>query len=162
MEQIDGTDGTYRVYRYRQSGYLLPIRSIGRRVGFPLQIPRRCIVTISTKTIDVNLHSRDSNSLKGLCMYQPLTKVSLILQSMVNGWYIPVKIILSTSTTLEYPYWHIGNPNPPLLTYTGIGKYMPVWVSLDLVLYLYHLYYLCYTPYRYSRDCRYPLGGIHR
>ena len=39
-------------------------------------------------------------------MYQPLTKVSLILQSMVNGWYIPVKIILSSSTTittLGYP-----------------------------------------------------------
>ena len=81
-------------------------------LGFP-QIPRLPIgdirgtaVTISTKTIDVNLHSRDSNSLKGLCMYQPLTKVSLILQSMVNGWYIPVKIILSSSTTittLGYP-----------------------------------------------------------
>ena len=27
-------------------------------------------VTISTKTIDVNLYSRDGNSLKGLCMYQ--------------------------------------------------------------------------------------------
>ena len=67
-------------------------------------------VTISTKTIDVNLYSRDSNSLKGLCMYQPLTIVNGCIWLMVGTY-------LSSSTTNNSALW----ADPPMVGIVGGG-----------------------------------------